>query len=562
MKKSKFVHYRTWILHNFISLIMLPITVLFLIIGIYGRVFDNEFSNPDNSILSYLNINSYINFFEKQKELSTDIRIQKISINPVSTLNHSHILLLDRTMSTNETKLNVNDEISKKLRISLDSTFNIKPPINNELVFMDLIVLKVYQNLLNYELPCRYRTSFYNGNNNFINGLSLKNQKDTLEWITIDSDESRKLLVDKVIDQDLYRSYPNQKTDFHDIFDNIKLLCDTSNMIVTIISDFLHEGTNISDSDIEELQKGINKPSQFNLIYIKPLKNDDIIKSQKLLTKLIEKIHGSQILKTINSNDFNKDKLDSDILKKFDIDLSQCFSSINQEKEFITCFYPKNTDLTYKTAECLIVFEGYSQKPINWQVTTAYPQEQNKCFASYKIGTEESRLEIDGNWHSISSSDTLRLRFPINPNISNQYNLDIMQSSVSKSFLIQLNEYIPYHLAQIAIILLYSIISLIIVFVLLITIGHFLYLNKLKYQLDFFEENEFSDEYCERSLFRHNVLTFIVSLFIFIYFFIFHLNYIVLFAITVLSIIQVANFFVWRNFYKKLRYLQQYNHEE
>lgn len=482
-----------WYLQHFIALLMIPFSFAFFVIGIYGRVFSENFElsiddmNKDkcfgNSKCGYGKlgkITNYLHFFEYQKKLSgetlpvSDTLFCEPEINDTTT-KHRHLLILDRTLSTINDKEPENQELKNSLVKSLNSFFGDTirgDTIRTELRTKNLLVLKIYEKLL--KMGSNIDSLIYITYDGAFNNSGKFTEK-RVQW----QNDSIKFFFRNQQDS-LFFSKKGQETNLIDVFEKIESLQDT-NTIVTVISDFYHEKEKISPLHIEKyLQTGSNKAKQYNFIYIVP-KGDSIkLKSDELIDLLTEKIHGTnQFFVNVNSNDVFS-ALDA---LKLNLDLTQCFSPVKFSESIrsIKFYYPRDKK-KYKEAECKIVFKDKTVDTCHhWKIINPYYYHDDEKFF-FEIRGEndcESKVEINSKeWRSVYSTDTLILKFPLTSKIySSQYNLSIIHDDKNVRCKIEFKEYIPYKIAHISYIMICVIVFLFLLLICLWTNKHYNTIN-------------------------------------------------------------------------------------
>jgi len=440
----------------------LIITILSIIVGIHAKVFKDleEFKGID-----FLNPQKYIDFFDRLGEGQG----KTLDIYFDTTIQYSHLIIQDRTMSTLQAN-EKNKDFAKALFTSLESSFpdlkkDYKITASNTtrqklLGLKDLYVLKFYEKMLKHESSCYYRILYYDGNDSISDIKSKTNEQ--VVWKQL-SKNNRGDLITLLYSDEFNVSLPDQETDFNFLFGKIKEYCNqpenkNRKTIVSIISDFYHDIKDpIIEDSIKTMQTGKNSPIQFNLVYIVPNDNDNDkqTKSREVVELLKKNICGSQHIIPINSENYI-DKNGTKKFKETDILLTQCFSSIGADKkQRVILYYPKESDLNYETAECKIVLNTNSIdtiiKTYHWRITVPYSKKiPEDYFVYYDANNEKSRSHI-GHWHTSCIFDTLKLFFPYTDRLNDmQCTLEIVHGNNSKSFLIKYGGTIPANIAEVA----------------------------------------------------------------------------------------------------------------
>jgi hypothetical protein len=488
--KTNFDRLCKWLFGNIVTMIMIPVTILSIIIGLYGSVFDDK--HGDNYHY-YFYPHKYINFFEKQIKLK-DERIDTLNLARIDNLNNKidtffhHLIVLDRTMSTfddhGEQHIYFIDTLRKSLKETFDSIIGSVEINPDEKDLKKLYVMKVCETLFKHNDPCEYRFMHYDGDiktDSLIKDIYIKD-KGFFQWFKnySDSTEARKSFIKTIFNAGFYKKQEKNKqiTNFDNLFKGIKGVCDKDKdkdkkIIVTIISDFYHDEkkiVNIVDA-IRNMQTGEHQPIQYNLVYIAPTDSAKKIISQTLVETLKKYIKGSQLYVEINSNKYMNSIYNTEDLRDLGAQLTQCFSSIKSNKD-IKFYYPRVNPLNFDAAECKVIInsEDTITPFFSWRITEPFLHNfKNNTPISYIIGDEKSNTYID-EWHSSDIKGTLNLIFPLNSNIYlNQYHLNIVHGSKSKSFLIKYNKFIPPSIAVLGIILIHLILVLLVVWIGLLT---------------------------------------------------------------------------------------------
>ena len=464
---------------------MIPLSFLFFIVGIYGRVFADFFNDLEKKDKkNIVKINHYIDFFEYQKKLNdTDDPLIydtiKCNISNESQV-YKHLVILDRTMSTKSEKYIESESIiSKKEQLAINLNTYFKGALgsdsdsyseidHNSTSLKELVTMNIFKKV--YEIGCKknnietlnYVT--YDGNQKDDDAIKKFNEK-TFEWIS-DSLILQTLIKEK---DSLYYRMSKQVTDFTTIFDTIQKLQDPTT-IVTIISDFYHEQEIISGKVIEKYLQGINRAYQYNLVYIVPESESILEKSNDLVKLWIEKMHGtSQYIVDINSSDI------SNLLESIEIDLVQCFSPIHTNKDDsikpLTFYYPRTKGL-YNTAKCKMIpdctisNDTTHNNIFHWKIINPYDYFDNEFYfferKDESKSISKSSVKINSKeWREFCLHDTLILEFPLSSKIySSQYHLSVIHNEENFRYKMVFKEYIPYSIARISLFLVYCVLIL------------------------------------------------------------------------------------------------------
>jgi hypothetical protein len=479
--------YFEWLFRT-ITIVMIGVSILSIIVSIDGNIFDKKIrtftqNKKDSTQNGYkwrnmLNPKTYINFFEEQKKLSDGENIDSIIFEKKDTTTYNHLIVIDRTMSTvfTDTKethqfckslwksvKNNNSELTKKI----DST-DIKKILGAELYF----------HILN-NLSVSFCNVFYDGTKDGVPKFKVGVDNPHLEWISKDTQNKLQVLY-KLIEDGIYKNENGQKTDIKQVFKEIDSLCNMMHIILTIVSDFDHEwfkekgDNNISNTDIEELLQAIKtKPEQINIVYFVPKDETKRKRSDELVKKLRRNIRGTeQNYIEISTERFKDEIFTKEEFINFETALTQCFSYIHCDTIKPIKFYHPRDNKDFNTAECkLKISTEDSTSYYYWRITTPFQQDISHKEGIFKVGHKQSTFDINGAWHKQKISETLLLKFPLTSRIhSEQFNLELVQDRICKRYTIQFEEYIPYSIADLGLLLIYGILLTLFFFVLIYTI--------------------------------------------------------------------------------------------
>jgi hypothetical protein len=471
---------------NVITIVMVAITFLAIVVGMYGNIFDQFIRENTTDKQWYtcklFNPGKYIDFFECQQKYSDNKYVDTIDILSEYPAKYNHLLLIDRTMSTIFIKEKDVTHFIDTLSKSLGTEFNID---NIQNAIKPLFITKLYQSLLHLDWGT-FRNVFYDGYNSqngnpifldtippetVIKGIGYNN---SYKWI---AKEECKEAIGRLLKTDFYTKKAFQKTSIKHIFQKINDLCNESkDLIVTVVSDFYDEDKrNISSSLIENLlQTIVNKPEQLNVIYLIP--NDEAKKrtSDEIVRKLEYCLRGtSQNHIRISTKDFINNNFDEDIYKTFELTLMQAFSYVCSDITPIKFYHPRSNK-DYYTAECRLFFKG-SASDIHWRVITPFQSNsQNKegafiVHSNHDTLNYESAFGSNGIWHTIKISDTLHLKFPLTSRICNErFDLEIIQDNICRRYPVQFDEYVPYPVTILGKIMIVTIIVVLVLYSLLL----------------------------------------------------------------------------------------------
>ncbi len=417
---EKIIHnpqkYNNWILRNAFNILIFPITVLSIILGIYGEVIDQRLNNADSKKIDYYKAFTYINFFKH--EINTDTLVNNVELLFNTKIKYNHLFILDRTYSTYNPELNTKTfQFQKDLKVLLTDDF--KDSFLNQsdkFTTKRLIILSIYQALIRQSNTSNFCVAFYDGDNTGLKFLDFEDQNETPVWFNCSNNDTKKLLINKLNNYQIYKKLNSQSTDFDEIFKTIKDV-DTTNMIVTIVSDFDHELKSIEETTIENLQKGKNKIVQFNIVYLPP--ENSLSKQRSLhLIKLLSSKFNNDILKhiIIDLNDFYNENYNQEIFNSFNIKRNQCFNKI-ESSENIYFYYPKKDfEGSNIVKSKILVKNSESLNQLYWKISTnnneRYPF--NGTFIYPNID-QTSNFNLNGIWHNFpQSNDTLEVNFRLN----------------------------------------------------------------------------------------------------------------------------------------------------
>ena len=208
MKKNRLSDYIKWFSSNYIGLIMLPITVFFLIISIYGSTFDHEIRS-NKSRIAFFQISSYLNFFVSQKKLCDSIVEPEIVDISFDVQKYNHLLVIDRTLSTNEK----NDSALKFASLLLKSSINSNDTkfdlnkIDDFLKIKNSFIMKFYRHFINNGSTLEFCPTFYDGYKDSLSFIYLKDQQCTIKWVPVDNIENKKIFISRLNEEKLTRLF-------------------------------------------------------------------------------------------------------------------------------------------------------------------------------------------------------------------------------------------------------------------------------------------------------------------------------------------------------------------
>jgi hypothetical protein len=471
---------RRWFVANCINILGVLLTVYFLFIGVYGRVFTDNF--PEK----WWNVREHIKFFENQTKDS----IYNISVDEDKS-EYSHLFIIDRTQSTSE-KNTDNRELEKYLKESFKNNKIIIAGIEDT-TLKNLVIIQLY-NFLYKSRSAKYLRVIYYDNRNTFNEFSYSPQQEKTiiipnvlekeKWMNLNENDQSNFIINKLAEQKATVQESRQKTFIKDIFQKIDTIKseERENLIITLITDFVDDGEEygeeITNAVIEQcMQSGKSKPVQINIINLlqDAQKEKD---SERLVQKLYDKLHGTgqHILQTKTYDDWNRDKYHS-----FENNLIQFFSSFqnfNKNNSVIKLSFPEqDTAQIYKVARVGVRMEvACAEKDTcwEWRIGTPYNQEITPTAIFYRTRNDEySNVRVDDNiWHKMNTADTLFLEFPLSRVINtNQYELQITCGEKSRNFQICFEERLPKSIATISIYLVHA--FMIFLFILIILLASF-----------------------------------------------------------------------------------------
>lgn len=432
--KEKMIHnpqkYNNWILRNAFNLLIFPITILSIILGIYGEVIDQRLNYTDSRKINYHKASTYFGFFEN--EINNDISVNNIELLEKPATKYNHLFILDRTYSTYNPELDSKTSLFQKdLKTLLNDDF--KDSFLNQsdkFTTKRLIVLSIYQALIRQSNTSNFCVAFYDGDNTGFKFLDFEDQNDTPVWFNCSNNDTKKLLINKLNNYQIYKQLNSQNTDFDEIFKTIKDV-DTTNMIVTIVSDFDHELKFIEETIIENLQKGKNKIIQFNIVYLPPEKLLSIQHSLNVINLLSSKFN-NDILKhiKIDLNDFYNENYNQEIFNSFNIKRFQCFNKI-ESRENIYFYYPKKDFEGSNIVKSKILIKNVeSSNKLYWKISTN--NDKNYPFNGtflYPNIDQVSNFNLNGIWHNFPPlNDTLEVNFRLNSIENDQPDFNIYNS--------------------------------------------------------------------------------------------------------------------------------------
>jgi len=455
--------FSNWLFKNFFNLLIIPISILSVIFGMYSQIIDKEvrYTKPLESTtysgfidsekelgpeeFKRISMKSLIKFFDTQIELNSITPIQNITLNKNPSGVYNNLIILDRTQSTLDKELDKStDDFRRRIINNLKNSFKTEYFDPKNLSTKQLVVLGFYK--LIKEIPGGYCLAFYDGDHKGLNYLKSNINRETLKWRDCNSNSSRIDLIERLSLEELTITKHNQQTNFLEIFSEIKKI-DTTKFVVTIISDFNHELATIDQTAIEDLQKGNNRIIQFNIVYLPP--SDPVLrnKSDELVAFLEDKFKGITNYVDINIKDNSNDLINNDTFSNFDNKNKQCLASFGFSSKGINLFYPKED----KVAKCRIKIEESltNNQRAQWKISSKYPNSyDHNLFGYFKFSESEegsSKFQVDGNWHKFSKEhNELLLNIALNSNIeNNDLYFDIINGNITNRFDIRFVHFMP-----------------------------------------------------------------------------------------------------------------------
>jgi len=415
-----------WIFSSTIGLIALPLTFLILTISLYPDLFQAKTSHK----FEWYKLESYYNFFDENKNSKTPSSHIEC---PQDTSQYYHILFIDRTLST--LSFDRNKELSyfrHYLEQNLsEKNYSFIPIIENRKDFstIDLLYLRVFQELIESEQTNGITVAFFDGVDVF-----------TSIFYGASDQQTRRKFIESLIRKP--SRYYSQKTDFVEMFERINRLCaaakmDSRKIILTIISDFVHENTEqkeVFSNVVESFNKKNTNIIQYNIIYSPPSEKTLKDRSDRLVEKIINQVDGIDNLinmEYVNSN-FNE----------FENVLLRCSSPIiADKKDNLIHFYFHNF---YETAQAKITLP--KNVNLEWRIRTIPNEKEEKNYFVFYTTNDNKNKLLTSNWYSLNSEkdNVLFLNIRLNRHTDiEQYKLEIRCGNKFGRYDIALHELIP-----------------------------------------------------------------------------------------------------------------------
>lgn len=413
-KKYEPKKYSNWILRNAFELLIIPITILAVIFGMYADIINDELlPNKSNNFKKndYYKIDTYLSDFQKEKIRNNSIQIQNIFFDSIKSKEktYNHMLVIDRTYSGKNPPLELKtSSFRDTLEQELINKNYPKQKLEKARSIKSLIAIDFLLEYLESKSNTReFLLAFYDGDG--ADDFTFRRHKNLdlgdIKWVSIKEDNPDFInnCLDEVLD---VVKIDSQKTDFRKIFNNISKNA-KEDMIVTIISDFDHEMNSMNSLEIDTF---LGKVKKLNILYLPPNNQKKKKKSQKLIEQIKLKFKNNDFLHwgEINFDEYSSEEFDSELWEKYLFLKGEFFSLTDFSKDQIIFYYPKvnnKGDLISKSSlnvkgksglEWMIVDNFQNKKRFAGTVKLNGKQKSSFGYNSfYNLNNQSSKIEID-----------------------------------------------------------------------------------------------------------------------------------------------------------------------
>jgi hypothetical protein len=472
-----------WIVGSATGLITIPVAILAIIVSIYSDLFKEDSKSHGKNKFQ---IKTYYEYFEEQKRIATiNGATSTIDIKD-DTAKYCHILIIDRTLSTDQDNKNLSsfynyvDSLlaNPKGKYSINSNNIIKVNKPNKekpdwkLTIKHLLILRFYLELIVNTNAEGIIVGFFDGKvmsfPEYTKTGPIETNSLGQEYRLLNDQKSRINLVADLCKEELLKKESGQISDFRIMFDEINVLCGnptktSDGIILTIVSDFDHEGTDIEKSAIENFKKNNEAILQYNIIYCPPLDTVKRRKSNELIKNLSSNIKGVDHLVTIDLKNYENDRYNIDLVREFNNDLLKCLYRNKKDSSSVDFYHPKpHMQHNMKTAKAWIdVRNNEKHIPYEWRFTTEISQKEDKeLFMFYAINADNNKrapYSINDNWREFSGNDSLLLlNIGLNSKLGiNQYNFEVKHEKTFESHPVVIHEYMTGYIADLGTLILH-----------------------------------------------------------------------------------------------------------
>lgn len=474
-KLEKPREYNNWLIRNAFSLISFPFSVLAIILGLYGEVFDNLLTEED------VKLRTIINFIYEEQNIARGKKAIFNCILAPDTFTYNHLIIVDRTASTINPEIELNSSKFKREAMNfINDDFDLPPYYKSSL--KDCIFKNYLQLFIKSEETSKIRIAFYDGNKIGFTYYKFGYKK-MPDWLPCNDETSKVLIASIIKDTNLLNTNnkKEQETNFKEIFNQIKKL-DKKNLIITILSDFDNDVGKLSENDIRSTNnKGNIK--RLNLIYLPPSSIKRKVKSNNLV-KDIDNYLNNDVVNTcpIYANDLLDENHTNTTFTKYCTKLTECFTTNNLQKENIEFFFPSFDLMKNNNIKRTISIQS-ATKAIKWRIFC-----KEDFFGTYR--RDESTFNFKTNiWEEINASEELELSFNKTKIIDKNLHFDILNPENGNILRYKINpkRYIPATISNVAILCM-NLIALILI--LLIPAHTFKILNYANYNLHLFQNKK------------------------------------------------------------------------
>ena len=484
--------YIRWISKNYFRLISIPLTLITVIIGIYGHAFDQELrSKSDRG--NWHNLEYFIDFFNTHVYKGVDeLTAKGVRLDKSPERKYNHLIILDRTAST------INPAIGNRIKSFNERLVDsLRKDFGKTVISFDqqsdtkkLIVHRIYQEIIHAQNCQNLKFLFYDGDKQGLKPYTYDSQTGVSEWRPCTNEANRRDYIELLCQKNIYFKSPNQATDFSEVFSDVSKN-DTSNLVLTIISDFDHELSNLSEDDIEKLQYGSDSLVQFNIIYIPTSDHSKRKRSNQLVKLLREKFEYVFNYTEINIEDNIDEDFNNQQYELFNNKVNQSFSTVLVDSSQINFYYPNDDVMGYVTAYShLKDSSGYNKRILQWRISPSLPTGNDYFFfGKYRAKDKKvfTRFKLN-NWYSFPKNSQLGVVLSNLSNIQNgAYCFEITDGYYIKRYNIDFVQFIPVPIASLGTYSIYFLFFLFIIalFVNIYTsvkgLGKDFYSSKLKY---------------------------------------------------------------------------------
>jgi len=451
-----------WVLRKGFELMMIPLTFISVIFGMYSSTIDERLKSKSYSVdfYDYLKPSTYLDIFKSELITDTNIPSDSIGASTIGKNKVNHLIIIDQTSSMK------NDGFDNKAQAFKDSIKSDlrkyrRNKISNEIIgkvksVRELVQLSIFNTLVKSDTNNidSVLIKFYHGSKKLdLDQSKFSNLKiQSTDDVRVCWNSFKELIaLQNSLTNNAGKIFKGVKTSFKDILGEIESNV-KNNTIVTLIGDFYDDsGEVVSHEDISNFfKKNGAKVIKFNLVKLPTNKEDDFEVSNRLIEKIKDNINTNVTFDNIiiQLREYQDDSFSNSKWLDYKSKVLHCLKKVPEDSSKLNFYYPFYDSYGRKIAKGSISVKAHEEGIRSWLISTE-PITVQKYLGQYKTSSDKNWVNYKSNKRYYYDNFDTTINFTLNYVGSNYgFNIDEGSSTNPKYFQINVLNLMPKPIAR------------------------------------------------------------------------------------------------------------------